>query len=256
MKKIFLSVMIFLLSRGAWAMSLTQKMDVHIGVFDAAKVTLKYESNQNRFSIRADVTTANLFDTIYPFKASYQSMGHYLNDKLIPEIYQTRSQSRNHVRTKKILYNKDGIAYKKISSKDNNVNQGPIVGVSKTADAGDLQSVFAELIKNFAAVGHCNLTREIDDGKKHYKMIAKDKGVQEHYFDFYKKKEKAHLCSIYVENLKDNNDNILWNVSADRPIKLWVKRDEKTKTPFVLEISIDSTPLGALKVVPITLVIK
>ena len=59
------------------------------------------------------------------------------------------------------------------------------------------------------------------------------------------------MCTIYVENLADNNDNILWEVSADKPIKMWVKKDDKTQMPYILEIGIDSTPLGALKVVPI-----
>jgi len=256
MKKILLAALLLFAARESAAMVLKQQMNVNIGVFDAASVSLQYDNADNRFYMSATVRTENLFDTLYPFKAIYESKGQRYKDKVIPEIYQTRTQSRNHIRTKKIFYNDKGVAYKRISTKDDKVNESAISGVSKTADAGDLQSVFAEFIQNLADYGHCNLIREIDDGKKHYKFISKDEGMVTRYFEFTKKEEKAHFCSVYVENLKDNNDNILWNVSADKPIKLWVGQDEKTGMPFVFEIGIDSTPLGALKVEPISLDIE
>lgn len=56
--------------------------------------------------------------------------------------------------------------------------------------------------------------------------------------------------------MKDNNDNILWDVSAEKPIWLWIGVDAAADLPYVLEIRIDSTPLGALKVTPKTLEIK
>lgn len=237
-------------------MELEQKMNVHIGIFDAAEVVLKYRDTGKNFYVSADVKTANLFNSLYPFSATYESEGYRLKNRVIPVVYRTRSQSRNHIRHKKIFYDKRGLAYKRISSKDNISNEVLITNVSKTADSGDLQSVLAELIQNFATFNSCRLIREIDDGKKHYRFIAKNEKVSSGYFDLRKKKEKAHLCSIYVENLKNNNDNILWDVSADKPIKLWIAKDEATGVPFVLEIKIDTTPLGELIVSPVTLDVK
>ena len=256
MKKIIMAVLWLLTVKESDALVLKQQMGVHIGVFVAAEVTLQYDNGASRFVISADVRTANLFNTLYPFNATYESNGKRFKGKILPELYQTRSQSRNHIRTKKIFYDKKGVAYKRISTKDEKISEAPISGISKTADAADLQSVFAEFIQNLADYGHCNLVREIDDGKKHYRFISKDMGETKRYFELFKRKETVRFCSVYVENLKNNNDNILWNVSADKPIKLWVGKDEKTGMPFVFEIVIDSTPLGALKVMPLSLDIK
>lgn len=96
------------------------------------------------------------------------------------------------------------------------------------------------------------MTREVYDGKKHYKVIVRDEGTENRYFDLLKRTGNSYKCSIYIENLKNNNDNILWDVSAEKPIYLWIGADVGTKLPFVLEIRIDSTPLGALKVTPRT----
>jgi len=250
MKKIYLFLGVLLLAKESFALSLRQTMDVHIGIFDAATVSLDYQEKNGHFDINTVVKTANLFDTLYPFTAHYMSKGKMSDVTMVPELYETKTKSRNHTRNKKIFYNEKGIAYKRISGKDNKIKEFPIVGVSKTASAADLQSVFAELIHQFARKGQCNMVREIDDGKKHYNMISKSKGKQKRFFDYYNKEDTAELCVVYIENLADNNDNILWDISADRPIKLWVKHDEKTKMPIILEIGIDSTPLGALKTVP------
>lgn len=126
----------------------------------------------------------------------------------------------------------------------------------QSADAADLQTVFAGLIGSFRRTKSCALEREVYDGKKHYRVIARDEGTESRYFELPGRTENAYKCSIYIENLKDNNDNILWDVSAEKPIWLWIGVDAAANLPYVLEIGIDSTPLGALKVTPKTLEIK
>lgn len=115
---------------------------------------------------------------------------------------------------------------------------------------------FAGLIGSFRRTKSCATVREVYDGKKHYRVIARDEGTESRYFELPGRTENAYKCSIYIENLKDNNDNILWDVSAEKPIWLWIGVDAAADLPYVLEIRIDSTPLGALKVTPKTLEIK
>jgi len=250
-KKIFLFCLgLATMINSAEALTLSQKLNVSIGVFDAAKIELNYKAEANNFFINALVKTANLFNTLYPFKGNYQSKGLFASNKIIPEMYETKTETRNHVRTKKIFYDNKGIAYKRLSTKDKKISEKPIINVPPSVNAADLQSVFADLLNQFLKTQSCNMTREVYDGKKHYKVIAKDNGMDKRYFTWYQKEEQAYRCSIYIENLKDNNDNILWEVTAEKPIKLWIGLDEKTKMPFVLQIVIDSTPLGMLEVTP------
>jgi hypothetical protein len=256
-KKIFLLILTTMLfAKHGYAVLLTEQMDVTIGIFDAAKVELSYKEEKNSFNISADIKTANLFNTLYPFIGRYQSFGKITQATAVPEVYQTTTQSRNHIRTKKILYNAQGRAYKRISTKDKKISEYDINDMPLTADTSDLQSVFADLLEKFKKNQSCHLKREVYDGKKHYRVIAKNDGMETRYFNWLKREEKAFRCHVYIENLKDNNDNILWEVSADKPIKLLLGQDKTTKIPFVLQIVIDSTPLGMLEVTPTNLEIK
>lgn len=262
MRKIILFlVILFGLTGRVEAKGFQQTMDVGIGVFDAATILLDYDATDKDYKISAEVRTANFFDTIYPFIGRYSSEGSNLEANkttkdVLPKIYQTYTKSRNHIRTKKIFYDENGYAYQRISTKDAKKNVVPIKDVPKTADAADLQTIFAELIGNFNQTRSCALVREVYDGKKHYRVIAQDEGTENRYFDLLKRTENSYKCSLYIENLKDNNDNILWDVSAETPIYFWIGVEQISKLPYVLEIRIDSTPLGALKVVPTSLKIK
>lgn len=256
-KKIFLLLVFFILSVGrAEALSLRQKMDVEIGIFDAARIEFSFQSDKQQFDIATEVKTANLFDTLYPFYGKYNSLGKIKVIRILPEVYQTYTKTRHHIRTKKILYDIKGRGYKRISSKDEKISEAAITNVPISADAADLQSVFADLMNIFWRTQSCQLEREVYDGKKHYKVIVKNDGQEKSYFSWRQKEENAYRCLVYIENLRDNNDNILWEVSADKPIKLWIGQDERTKMLFVLQIVIDSTPLGMLQVTPTMLEIK
>ncbi len=234
----------------ARASSFDENMGVKIGVFDAANVRLKYAKDDNKYNIKADVKTANFFGSIYPFLGIYEANGEILKKGVKPFVYKTKTKSRSHERTKTILYDGKGKAYKRISTKDDRKNEVDIKNVPNSADAGDLQTVFAEMIENFIENRDCKLVREVFDGKKHYKVIAKNEGVENRWFEYMQKSKNAYKCSLYIENLKENNDNILWDVSAEMPIYLWIEINPKTKMPKILEIRIDSTPLGALQVTP------
>ena len=240
----------------AQAMGFVQNMNVKIGVFEAASLKLDYSSKDESYNISAEISTANFFGKMYPFTAKYMSVGKLLNNGILPKVYETYTKSSKHVRTKKIFYDEKGVAYKRVSTKDEKINEREINNVPETANSGDLQSIFANLISNFDKTKNCEILREVYDGKKHYKVIAKNEGIETKYFDLIKKSEPAYKCSLYIENLKENNDNILWDVSADKPINLWIGIEERTKMPYVLEIRIDSTPLGAVQVTPSTLEIK
>ncbi len=234
------------------AIGFKQNFNVRVGVFDAATVMIGFEDENNQYQIKAEVKTANFFGGIYPFFGVYKANGRLLNDVVLPLVYETKTETRSNTRTKKILY-QNGRAYKRISSKNGKFNEVEIKNIPSTSDVSDLQTVFAELISNFSKNRDCTITREIYDGKKHYKVIAESRGFENRWFDYLNKNENAYRCSVYIENLRDNNDNVLWDVSAETPINLWLGVDNGKNLPKILEISIDSTPLGGVQITPIDL---
>ena len=253
--------LLFLLILGLWtnnakAVGLEQMMNVKIGVFEAGDIKLSYGKTNESYSISAEISTANFFGKMYPFVAKYSSVGKVLKNGFLPSLYETYTKSRSRIRTKKIFYDESGKAYKRVSTKNEKESVRTIDNVPETADSADLQTVFADLINKFHNSKSCEMLREVYDGKKHYKVIIRNENIETKYFELIKKSMPAYKCSLYIENLKENNDNILWDVSADKPINLLIGIDEKTKIPYLLEIGIDSTPLGAVQVTPSTLEIK
>lgn len=252
-RKILLFIVGILFAEDVCAAGFRQDFDVQIGVFDAAQIVLTYEENRGKYDIAAEVNTANLFDALYPFKAIYKSTGLVLRKKIVPELYQAEMQSRSHKRTKRVFYDRKGQAYKRISTKDKKEKTSAIQNIPPSADMADLQTVFAAVIENFRQKQTCALSKEIYDGKKHYQVVVTDKGPASHYYVVSGNDEPAYKCLVYIKNLKENNDNVLWDVSAEKPINMWIGWDKNAKMPFLIEINIDSTPLGALKVTPRTL---
>ena len=254
-KKVFLFLCFLLWTNGSSALNFKQHMPVQIGVFDAATIDLFYTFDKNSFDIKADVATTHVFEVFYPFLASYEAKGKVVNTDVLPVSYAAYSKTRNHVRINQIFYNDEGQAYKRIYTKDKRKKEKEITDVPLTADVADLQSVFAAFILFYKNKQSCNMGKEIYDGKKHYKISGKDGKTEMRYVDFLQKKVWAHECNITLKNLKDNQDALL-DASVDRTIKLWLGLDDKTEMPFVIEIVVDSTPLGALKVTPVTLDIQ
>ena len=62
---------------------------------------------------------------------------------------------------------------------------------------------------------------------------------------------------MYIQSLdKEDDGDLLWNTTADRPIYFWVLQDGESKLPFLAKIEITSTPLGRLKAYTTEVIIK
>jgi hypothetical protein len=55
---------------------------------------------------------------LYPFWAKYEARGSLKKNDVVPLFYLTKTKTRNHQREKKIFYDKNGVAYKRVSKKD------------------------------------------------------------------------------------------------------------------------------------------
>ena len=223
---------------------------IEAGVFDAGSVNISFNDLGDKYVITTSLATENMFGMIYPFEAKYEARGLKLKNGVKPVVYMTEAKSKNHIRTKKIFYDNQGVAYKRVASKDGKESQKEIKRMYETADVADLQTVFAEVFLNWKNSKNCGLEREVYDGKKHYKVIIEDRGQENRWFDFIKKNEIVNKCAVYIKNLEENNDNILWDVSADRPIDVWLGDNNGDGWPEIYEINIDKTMVGSIVVYP------
>ena len=250
MKKIYITLT-FLISFAnlTQAKTINHEFDVFIGKFNASRTTFEYSLNKDNYKITSDVKTFGVFDSLYPFSAQYSTSGLVKNNQLITTSYKYNAQSRFSKRHKELVYDKDGTPIYRISSK--NDKEKKVIIQQETINKGttDLQSVFAELALQYNNLKFCDSTMEVFDGKRRFNVIFKDEGQEQlkpnEYSPFQGLSSK---CSMYIDNLGEKGDDLLWDLTSDRPIYIWLLEDKKTKAPFIARINVSETPLGELNV--------
>ena len=90
---------------------------------------------------------------------------------------------------------------------------------------------------------------EVFDGKRRFDVIFEDQGRENlskaEDFPF---EGEAAKCSMYIDKLNSDGDDLLWQLSSDKPIYFWIMKDSASGLPFIAQIKIDDTPLGRLDV--------
>ncbi len=231
----------------AAAFTVRHDLFVTVGAFDASKTEFTYTLTPDNYQITSSVTTNGFFDTVYPFKAEYHTSGIIKNDNLTTIDYNYTSRSRFNTRTKKVFYNKAGEPISQSSSKNGKSKQRKFDPSPVKADTFDLQTVLAKLTRQYNTLGFCDSQLVVYDGKRSFKVIFKDEGYvnlppEEH--SFYS--GETVKCSLQIDKLLNEDDDTLWEFSANKPIYFWIARDKKTNHPFIAKVQIKSTPLGEL----------
>lgn len=246
MKKIicFLSFLLLLPFR-AECMALEQNLNVEIGIFNAAETTMFYNLDDNSYSFSSKVETAGLFSKLYYFNALYNTKGKIKDNKFITQNYDYVSKSSSHTRTKKLVFDDLGTLIKRVSSKDTKEKTVAIDVGGINFDFNDLQSVFAYLAKQLKDNKFCDMQKEVFDGKKTYKVTVKDEGFIDFYDEDVSMQGKALKCSMFIERTDNQDDDLLFSTTANRPINFWIMYQKEM--PYIAKIEIDSTPLGKLK---------
>ena len=250
MKKGLLALL-FLFSSSTYASALSVNHDfiVRLGVFDASRTSFKYTLNKNNYSVNSIVSTHGLFDSLYPFQAQYSSNGTITTQGLKTQSYKYQSKSRFNTRRKELIYNDKGEPIYRISTKNDKEKKVKIEQQAPNSGTTDLQTVIAELALQYNQVNFCSARMEVFDGKRRYDVIFKDEGQEQltsHTLSPYS--GLANKCSMYIDQLGEKGDDLLWELSQDRPIYFWIMKDKETNAPFIARILIKDTPLGKLEV--------
>lgn len=248
MKKIILPALLSLfVCHSARAFTVDHDFTVILGVFNASETNFSYSLSPENYAVNSTVKTAGLFDSLYPFEASYATTGKIKKNGLETASYKYQSKSRFSKRSKELVYDKNGNPLYRISSKNDKSKKVKIEENPNNADTTDLQTVLAKLAKQYNELRFCDSRMEVFDGKRRFDVIFKDEGIEElpvnDYSDIH---GKAAKCSLYIDKLNSKEDDLLWELTSERPIYFWLMEDKDKKVPFIARISINETPLGRL----------
>lgn len=223
------------------ASGILQTFKVEIGPFDAAMVKFSYHKNENAYDFFSSIQTTGIFDVFYSFQADYQTVGKIVGENFVTTDYTQTAVTSAHRREKKLLFNEKGQLYRRESSKDKEKKIVDIVVPQIKIDAFDIQTVFVMLIDSFQKAENCNLKKTIFNGKKIYHFEVKDKG------EAILADEKVRKCEAFIRQENLEKGDLLWQVSSEKFILLYLSQGQKTDITFLKQLEIDSTPLGKLK---------
>lgn len=248
-KTALLLTFLCLLAHSAQAFTVEHEFTVLLGPFDASRTGFSYKLEPDAYSVNSTVRTNGFFDTLYPFKANYATTGKITNGKLQTRSYHYDSQSRFSKRSRELVYDAEGKPVYRLSTKDNKTKKVDIKQDAANNGTTDLQTVFAELARQYNQVRFCDSRHQVFDGKRRYDVIFKDEGRENIAANDYTSiSGNAAKCSMYIDKLGAKGDDLLWDLTQDRPIYFWILEDNKTRKPFIARITIDDTPLGRLQV--------
>lgn len=257
MKKIaWLGISFWIIAAAVEAHTLEQDLKVEIGVFDAAKVHMAYTLDPQMYVFQSAVEAQGLFGKVYPFAATYYGQGRFVDGKPVTADYHYRAKTRQHLRTKRLVFDNQGRLLYRVSAKDGKEKSVEVQTPSYGFDVSDLQTIFALIGRKLMLKNSCAMEQTVYDGKKHYNVILRDQGIQtleDPALDF---KGAAHRCAMMILPLAQDDDDMLWQATAERPIIFWVLKEPKTEMPYLLKVEIADTPLGQLKAYSTNLIIK
>lgn len=250
MKKFCLiSLFLLLFPAQAQAAAVQHNFTIFLGPFNAGKTRFTYTLHPREYSVRSKVETAGIFNTLYPFTAEYATTGKIKGKDLETSSYKYKSQSRFNTRRKELIYDQNGNPVYRISAKNDKVKKVEIEPSPDNKDTTDLQTVIAELALQYNKNKNCNARMQIFDGKRRFDTIFKDEGKEEITANEYSSfAGTAHKCSMYIDKLLNDGDDLLWELTSEKPIYFWILEDKESRLPFIARIEIEDTPLGKLQV--------
>ncbi|MDD4555895.1 MAG: DUF3108 domain-containing protein [Alphaproteobacteria bacterium] len=234
--------------KSTWAFTVDHDFDVFIGSFNASRTNFSYALSEKDYRIKSDVKTYGIFDKLYPFQAIYETTGKLVGEDLQTQSYKYRAKSRFNTRTKELVYDEQGNPIYRLSSKNEKQKKVDIDQAKNEKGTTDLQTVIAELVLQYNRFRFCDSKMEVFDGKRRYDVVFKDEGkevLNKHKSSPYQ--GEAVKCSMYIDSLGEVGNDMLWELSSDKPVYFWVLEDEQGH-PFIARIEIKSTPYGKLSV--------
>lgn len=252
MKRCLIFLLLLCYAENAAALQLKQHIKTSVGIFDALEQTLTYSFYRDKdYDIKTSMNSVGTFGAIYPFKATYHSVGTYNKGKFQPQDYFYETESRFHKRSKEIVY-KNGIPQYRISKKDKRTRKDDITIDENRESSNDILTAFAAIVEQILRKGNCNIEQYSFNGKNYSLIRTKSLGKEKIKTDYFS--GRALKCEFYMQNLKKTDAGMI--IKDDTPLYFWILYDKDTEAPFLAKAVVESTPLGKLEAITTKIEVK
>ena len=251
MKKFILCLLFSLFSANqTLAYQIIHNATAFLGPFNASDASFKYDITPQSYLIQTNIKTNNVFGALYPFAAEYKTTGNINHNKFITTSYKSNSKSRFNTRSKEMFYDNNGKPIYRMSNKNSsNQKKVEILPPPDNIHTTDLQTVLAEMIVQYTNMNFCKARLHVFDGKKNFDIVFNDEGKETLSPNEYSPyKGTAAKCSFYADDLGQNHDDLIFQITPDNPFYVWILKDKKSNHPFIAKLEKPSTILGKLTV--------
>lgn len=255
MKKLALSFLFFAcLINIAHAYQTTHHATALLGPFNASNANFTFNITPQTYLVHTNIQTNGFFSTLYPFKAEYKTTGTIKNNLFNTTSYLSNSHSRFNTRKKEMFYDNNGKPIYRISNKNSSDNKKvEILPPPDNIHTTDLQTVLAEMIVQYTKMNFCQARLHVFDGKKNFDIVFNDEGKEKLQANEYSSYQgEATKCSFYADDLGQNLDDLIFNITPDNPMYIWILEDKLSNRPFIAKLEKPSTILGLGKLVVYT----
>jgi hypothetical protein len=179
--RLFLTAcLVFPLSADA-ASILSKKQDYTLqyglygGGFQALDAGIRFQFNKTTYAASMDAKPSGALGYLLPWNGKFNTKGLIKSNRLIPQLYTKQSSWRGDKAQTELAYDKNG----KFVSKSEGVNKNMAVDPELYKDSVDVLTSIVNMLVRVNDEGTCNADVMTYDGKRRYRMVFRDKGVEE-----------------------------------------------------------------------------
>lgn len=228
---------------------INHNFDVFIGGMNGINVSVDIDMQKTSYKFLADVTTKGITAAMYPLIASYDTMGRIEGNRFVPESFFETNKVKERVKTKKLVFNKEGAPIAKIKTRNGVEMKKPFGNPEEAVGAVDFQTAYTNLLHKYVNEDSCDGTYAVYDGKIRFDVIFNDLGddtiSKSKYSDMAGKFRK---CKIFIDGKGKKSNNFLLKLGSDKPVNFWVKKTEDGTLPIVARIQAKKTGFGPVVV--------
>ena len=175
-----LALLVLPLSADA-ASILSQKQDYTLqyglygGGFQALDAGIRFQFNKTSYTTSMDAKPSGALGYLLPWNGRFNTKGLIKGNRLLPQLYTKQSSWRSDKTQMELAYDKNGNFVSKSEGDNKNMQVEPEL----YKDSVDVLTSIVNMLVRVNDEGTCNTDTMTYDGKRRYRMVFRDKGVEE-----------------------------------------------------------------------------
>jgi hypothetical protein len=176
--QIFGGILILFLGMSGTALADALKYDIYAGGLKVMQAKMDLGLDEKSYEISLATQTQNFIGKLFPWKGTYSTLGHIgAGGNPVPSLAKSESIWRDNASRKTMEYDGTGKLKKLTNVSNGKTTEKTDTAAYLSADAVDLMTGLAMVMKNTEKTGKCAGSFPIFDGKRRFDLTFQDAGM-------------------------------------------------------------------------------